>query len=208
MSDGLRSGLRPRAGERDAPSNVLLLAPTERGPSVCSDHVSRAGSDALAVLVIEFPRLTGGFANAWSTRDPPWPEALEVLSVCRGSTQTGPVDRLRDRAPESVSVESASVGDDLVLAGIEVAETLASWQDTYDDVVLCLDSLTSLVQLAGVDRTYRFLHVLTEHVRRGDIRAHYHLDHTRHDLRTTFLLETLADAFVVAGDVDVQLPPR
>lgn len=215
MTDEVRPGLRPREADDDddEPSNVLLLAPAGRSRGLCSDHVfgvdrgSRAGVGGPAVVTIEFPGRSVDRASAWAEPADRWPVAMKVISVDGGREEEPAHRRLRERAPPGVSVERVGYGDDLVLVGVEVAETLRSFEETHDDVVICVDSLTPLVELAGLDRTYRFLRVLSRDVRRSDIRAHYHLDPNRHDLQTTYLLESLADAFVVAGDVDIG-PPR
>lgn len=203
MNDELQPGLRPRA-DVEPPSNVLLFGPPERAPSLCAEHAHSWENEDLAVVAIEFPRGSGGLAAAWSATATQSPVAVKVISVGAGPRRTD--ERLVEQFPEDVTVETVEYGDDLVLVGVELAETLQSWQETYGQVVLCVDSLTPLVRLAGVDRAYRFLQALTEGVRGSDVRAHYHLDPSQHDLRTTYLLETFADAFVVAGDVEVGLP--
>lgn len=65
-------------------------------------------------------------------------------------------------------------------------------------MVGCFDSITALLQYTTVEKAFRFLHVLTNRVRRTGATAHYHLIPGTHDEQALATLGTLFDARIDA----------
>jgi hypothetical protein len=68
--------------------------------------------------------------------------------------------------------------------------------------LLCFHSLTTLLQYADPQRTFRFVHTLGSRARSCGVIAHYHLDPAAHDAPTVATLEPLFDVVVDLTEAD------
>lgn len=75
-------------------------------------------------------------------------------------------------------------------------------------IAVCFHSVSDLLQHVGVERAFRFLHVLLVRLGSVDARAHFHLDPARHDDRTVAILSGLFDAVVEVGEDEVAVRRR
>lgn len=94
---------------------------------------------------------------------------------------------------EDVSVTSISDPSDLTGLGIKMNQCLSGWQDAPVDVVVCFRSLTTLLQYASLQRSFRFLHVLTRRIQSFGARAHFHIDPQAHSRKEMATLRNLFD---------------
>lgn len=169
-------------GLGDARSVLVLadgLSPTR--DAVCGSLLARAAPDRLHVLAVTYNR---------SAAD--WIEHAEA--AVGGSPRTlRVVDTGGDASAPPVVAEPP---DDLT--GIEIAVTD---ELPYADgtTVFCFDSLTALLQYVDLDRAYRFLHALVEHLWTAGAYAHFHLDPAAHDDETVVTLAALFDAVVATA---------
>lgn len=155
----------PPAGE-----DVLFVSLVDSPDERLADWRSRAGDGAPAKV---------GFVNVADTT------RSAASTAARGAPSPG--------GPDELTVRTVSSTGDLTDIGIEVSRFLAEWDGDGHRTVVCFDSLTTLLQYVDLQRAFRFLHVLTGRVRATDGLAHYHLDPTAHDERTTNTLKTLFD---------------
>lgn len=91
-----------------------------------------------------------------------------------------------------------TVGDPTDLTGLstELSTFFEAWGATDGQFGLCFDSITPLLMYVSVDRSYRFLDILTSRVEALGATAHYHLDHDAHTAETVDRLTPLFDATV------------
>ncbi|MDS0279023.1 hypothetical protein NDI85_14580 [Halomicroarcula sp. S1AR25-4] len=158
------------------------------GSETCLGLLSSAGLDATVVLVTftcppaacleAYPRAVG-------TDDAP---SLTVVAVGDASTAADP-------SIADVDVDTVSTPSDLTCLGITLSQELSA----ADDVVLCFDSLTALLQNVPVETVYEFLHAVVGQLDAADASAHVHLDPTAHDRQT---VDTLAPLFDTVVEVD------
>lgn len=176
----------------EAPANVLCRAPslsdgsTEVCPSV-GDH------DEPNLLLVSLTGNPHRRLETWK-RHGADPERVAILSVEEsrsvaatdgGGTTVGP-----DGTP--VTTTTVSEPGDLTGIGIKLTQCLSSWADDATPTVVCVDSLTTLLQYVDPERVFRFLQETTNRVETVGAVAHYHVDPGAHDEQT---LSTIAGAF-------------
>ncbi|QLH83733.1 DUF7504 family protein [Halosimplex pelagicum] len=111
----------------------------------------------------------------------------------------------RDHLP----VREVTDPTDLTGVGIAVGEWLRAC-DADERPVVCLDSLSTLLQYADLERAFRFLHALVAQVRSAGATAYVSVDPGAHDEATLATLRTLFDAVLGAerraGDTTADAP--
>jgi hypothetical protein len=90
-------------------------------------------------------------------------------------------------------VGDISTPSDLTGLGIQIEQFLS---ERPSPVVVCLDSLTSLLQYVDHETAYEFLHAVTGQVYAADARAHFHIDPVAHDEQHVAGIVSLFDARV------------
>jgi len=176
-------------------SNVLLAAPSlgSAGQRVCDSLLTRTPPSETNVLVVTF----GDTPQEW-VED--WMDSVGVAPVRGGVVSIGQAEAaVEDPSWAAKTVENPS---DLTGIGIELSELLSGMATAADDdeyLVICFDSITSLLQYADLQHAFRFLHVVTGRVKTANGVGHYHLDPEAHDQQTLATLKGLFDAVV---DVD------
>lgn len=69
------------------------------------------------------------------------------------------------------------------------------WESTDSShAVVCIDSLTPLIQYTNPKRTYRFFHTLLNRLRSINALVHAHIDPDAHDTTALAMVESLFDA--------------
>lgn len=183
-------------------SNALFMAPSlgSHRRSVCLDQLSQTPPSQTNVLSITFTATPQEWVRNWT-------EHVGISPVRGGIVSIGQADTdIDDPTWAAKTVETPS---DLTGIGIELSELLsgmatASGED--EQIMVCFDSITSLLQYADLQRAFRFLHVVTGRVKTVDGLGHYHVDPEAHDQQTLATLKGLFDAVVeVDQDGDVSI---
>lgn len=177
-------------------SNVLLLAPSlgRQGKGVCLDLLSQTPPSETNVLTITYTDTSNEFIEDWTDHVSVSPVRGGVVSIGQGETN---VDD-----PSWVTKVVENPGD-LTGIGIELSELLSSMATAADEdehIVVCFNSITSLLQYADLQRAFRFLHVVTGRVKTVGAVGHYHLDPEAHDRQTIATLKGLFDAVIEVED--------
>ena len=169
--------------------NVLLSAPSLTGGerAVCTDLLLGAAPAETSVLWVTFRRDPGACIEQWTNETDDEPLNAAVVAVGDAATS---VD------VEWADVESVSSASDLTGLGIEIGEFLSDWEG---NVVVCFDSLTTMLQYVEVETAYEFLHAITGQLYAADARAHFHVDPNAHDDQTVDAISSLFDAVVELG---------
>lgn len=119
-------------------------------------------------------------------------DTLRVVSVdpesASGAARDGP-DRIH-------RVGSPS---NLTALGVTVTSALDELDDDRD-LVVCVDSLTALLQYVGPDRAGRFLGKLADRFDIVDAAAHVHVDPDAHERETVGSFAAVCDQVIEAGD--------
>jgi hypothetical protein len=181
--------MRALALQVDDAATTLVFAPpvSGAGGETCSELLWPE-SDSPTVLWITYTRSPSACVDAYRNHGGS-ASALSVITV--GDTPAADDPLLSDVVTDTVATPS-----DLTGLGIKLSQFLAE----HDDVALCFDSLTALLQHVDVETVYEFLHAVTGQLYAADARAHFHLDPTAHDRETVDALASLFDAVVTASD--------
>jgi hypothetical protein len=194
MSEGVESNDSGGTGASDLSgiSNVLLLVPSLQSHSrgVCLDLLTQTPPEQTSVLAITYTETAGGWIDAWTEGVGLQPVRGGVVSVGQSGVD---VD---EPSWATTGVENPS---DLTGIGIELSELLSQMEaagDEDEQIAVCYDSVTTLLQYADLQRVFRFLHVVTGRIKSVDGVGHFHLDPGAHDDQTLATLKGLFDAVV------------
>lgn len=184
---------------------VLLLS-----PAMADDVHDRCG----ALLGVDDPDGTDYLSV--SLRDGPgevlehWRQYVDPeLPARTGIVCTGELTRSASAAAEGdvvrfpgedVQVASVSSPGDLTGLGMRIGDCLSSWAGDGNRTVVCVDSLTTLLQYVETSRAFRFVHVLLARFESAGARAHVHMDPRAHDDRTVATMSSLFDAVLRRED--------
>lgn len=173
----------------DRAHNVLVLAPSE-AQSLCTELSREDDPGSIRNLTITYLEDADACRRRWQTNRGSLPEELVVIQA--GERRSASRQRSAD---DSVAAAQEHPGD-LTWLGIHANEHLTRWFDVDDEVVICLDSLSVMLQYVETERAYKFVHVLSNRAEQAGALAHYHMDPTVHDDQTVNLLKQLCDAAV------------
>lgn len=196
-------GSKPDLSQLEGVSNVLLLAPSlgSHGTDAGLRLLTRTPPEQTNVLAVSYVDTPAEFVGRWN-------DAAGAAPARGGFVTVGEADSSLDDPAWAVrAVENPS---DLTGVGIELSELLSGMASAVGDdehIAFCFNSVTSLLQYADVQRTFRFLHVVTGRVKTVGGFGHYHLDPEAHDRQTLATLKGLFDAVVEVdedGGWDVQ----
>lgn len=119
----------------------------------------------------------------------------------RGASATSP-----SVGVDGVTTVSISDSRNLARLGMHVSRWLTDWEAEPTRLVVCVHSLSTLLQVMDLDTVFRFLHVLNARIDAAGGQIHYHLEPDDHDDVTLSTLGALFDAILTydeAGTVDV-----
>lgn len=179
----------------DPGTNVLLLSPAleSAGRQACGALSTGARSTGRDVLVVSFTETPDDIIQRLRSRaTAAGPSKIGIISVGDSTRSATATDGGGPTGP--VAISTLSSPGDLTGMGITITEQLREWVGDGKQVAVCFDSLSMLLQYTDVDRTFRFLHVITGRLRKVDAIAHFHMDPTVHEDRTLNTVKTLFDA--------------
>lgn len=167
---------------------MLVLGPSRgiAGESPCVAAVGDGRPSERHVLHIAYDRPPSAVVDDWQAARGGLPASLAIVAPA------GRESAADDEVPPSVHVTRVAP-DDLTGVGIAVGRYLDRWQGPS---VVCLDSLSALLERVEEDRAFRFLHTLTGRFVAADAAGHVHLDPSTRDERTVATLATLFDTVV------------
>jgi len=175
-------------------ANVLLLAPVdgEQGNRLCLDALTQSPPAETHVLAVTYRHSPAEFVEAWGDYVGESPAGGGVVAV----GQSEPESEFTDDTWQARFVTNPG---DLTGIGIQLSELLsdlAAEADPDEEVVGCFDAVTSLLQYADIQGSFRFLHVVTGRIRNADSTCYYLLDPDAHDEQAMATLEGLFDSTV------------
>lgn len=185
----------PDLSELDGAANILLLAPSlgSRGRDAGMEILARTPPEKTNVLTVTYTESASEFVDRWNERNGTDPSRGGIVAVGQSDA------RINNSSWAVRAVENPS---DLTGVGIELSELLSGMANAVGDdehIAVCFNSITSLLQYADVQRTFRFLHVVTGRVKTVGGVGHYHIDPEAHDRKT---LATLKGLFNAVAEVD------
>jgi hypothetical protein len=174
--------------------NILLLCRSTAGdwPAACVDLLTLGGPERTDVLWVTLTDPPHEQLAVWERRVGTDTPRRAVVSGHDGAHSVGDgPESLRDWPVEAVSSPA-----DLTQLGVRIVDRLSDWESAQSDrrAAVCFHSLTELLRHVGVERAFKFLHVLGSHPATDDATIHYHLDPGTHGEQTTAMLAEVVDA--------------
>lgn len=194
MAESDRNGGRGRA-IRGGGTHAVLARPADAGASsYCRDRLAAGGRPASAPIVV----LADGHA------DRPAPVADRqgrpgvVVAVGQDTASEPSTDPTAD-APADAPATVSTTGD-LATVGRTVDDYLTTWSSAGYRPVVCVDSLSGLLEHGTIQGAYRFLYVLRRRLDalEGDLHLHVNPRAHEEEIIRTFL--AVADRTVSFGD--------
>ncbi|WP_254829487.1 DUF7504 family protein [Haloglomus salinum] len=190
----------PVQGDVAHAANVLLLSPSmgERAGAPCGGLLCETAAPE-GVVLVSLASSPDARLAAWrerATTSPPERVAVLAPGVADGETERLPVPG----SDASATVERIGPAPDLVGLWMAISDRLDTWGDGR--VVVCLDSLTVLLQFAEPRRTLRFCKTMADRIRVGGHAGHYHLDPSAVGDRAVAAFSRLVDDVAAHPAVD------
>lgn len=177
----------------DGTSNILLEEPPlGEGRDTCTSLLTE-GATQPNVLFVSFTRSASACVEQI---DRSGVGNLGVITVGDGSNSV---------ADDSVVTENVSTPSDLTGLGINIGQVLSDWEAP---VLVCFDSLTSMLQYVDIQTAYEFLHAITGQIHAAGARAHFHIDPSAHDSKDVAGIASLFDARVTLTDSEYEIKTR
>jgi hypothetical protein len=170
-----------------SPVMTLALAPSSgrAETEVCSSLLEGSDDDRSVLYVA----LTG--AAVRRVERTPGAAGDGAVTVVRVGDSAG---RGPATGPDGVEMRTVSDPSNLTRLGIEFTDWLAGADGT--DRVVCLHSLDAFLQYVAADRLFRFLSVMSDHLREAGARAHVHADPAACEESTLATLRQVFDEVV------------
>lgn len=184
LSDEIRPG-----------DTVFLLSPTLGGgaDSPCGDLLDQRPADETAILFVSLTDSPDGQVEFLR-------ESLGELPARTAIVYTGGLDGQQQPAvPDSVAVRRVENPGNLTQFGVQITEALDTLRSGSENVVVCFQSLSTLLQYAASDQAFQFMQVLIDHFKQADATAHVHMNSDAHDSQT---IATFTQLFDVVVDVE------
>jgi hypothetical protein len=172
--------------------NLLVFAPamSDAKDGLCHDLLGRTPPASLDVLQVSYTRPPDRLVELWRERHDDLPANYRVVDV--GARARAPGQAEGDRTPASVTVTRANLNDLTGLA-MEWRNAFNEFARTDNDLAVCLDSITAMLQYVTVEEAYRFVHMATGQIHELAGQAHFHLDPNAHDDQTISTMKTAFD---------------
>lgn len=185
-------------------SNILLLSPSPHPLEldVCNDFLAIRPPDEVNVWCLGLTISPAERAWFWNNRVGDYPEGFSIVSP--SPEDRSPADlRLPHGRPLPPDVDVAVINEpgNLTKIGVELTNALRGWADSGRRTMVCVHSVTTLMQYASQDHVFRFLHKVKNEIEQATAVAHYHMDPDAHSPRTIAKTRQLCDT-VVEIDAD------
>ncbi len=199
--DDVESGRVPDAIKTS--SSVLVLGPIrgKKSDSVCVDLLTLYPMDSTNVLLVTVTQSADDRISVWNQYADESPPNMLVLSLKKEATRTGTSSVISTQSgPGDITIETLSDPSDLTQLGIALSKHHSELASTADRTVMCIHSLTALLQYVEPQRMFRFLHILQGKLESHETFVHFHMDEDAHDQQTLRIFESLFDTVVRVTD--------
>lgn len=196
-----RGGL---AGAIDPPAVLLVELPRfdERDTTACIDLLTAAPASDEKLLIVSMTETIGKTHRRWDDHVGQHPDEFAVVSASFAEDGPAGTNEGLDGASEANWLVTHRIDDpgDLTGLGVTISSQLEDWADDGEQVVVCVRSLTAMLQYVGSEELVRFLSELRRHLDAAGAIAHFHVDPQAMDEQSLAAIRSAVDAVVVADD--------
>lgn len=174
----------------DPGTNVLLQAPSLSAArhDRCQELLAPGDPAGLDVLRITYSDDPQSLLDDWRETVGEMPARTGIVVVGGAADFEGVTEPTEG---DTVAVTTANPND-LTGLGMRLNNYLND-VDPEDQLVVCLDSLTELLQFADIQSAFKFLHMFTGQLREANGIAHFHIDPDAHDTKVISQLKPAFD---------------
>ncbi len=172
--------------------NVLVLSDHAHESGDCGALLRAHTEAGSSIVLVSFIMTADERLDALEGLDVP-ADTASVICMGDASQPEAAQSTTASAADGEVTVTSISDPTDLFRLGLSVSEALEAPEGP---AVLCVHTLSALLNFVELPRAFRFLHVLTGRVKSLGGRAHYHLDPERVDDQVVDTVRQLFDVVV------------
>jgi len=178
--------------------NVLVLAPamSDGKTEACYHLLADSPPAEMDLLRIVYHRSPERLLEEWTEFVGDAPANTAIINV--NDRATGEATEY-ESADGNVEVFTANPND-LTGLGMEINNALTALSETDNDVYVCFDSVTALLQFVDVESAYKFLHMFTGQLHTAEAVGHFHMDPNAHDDQVVSRLKTTFDEMVQSDD--------
>ena len=181
-------------------SNILLLAPSPH-PSdlnICTDILAIRPEEQFNIWSLGITLSADDRITHWHDRVGRTPSEFKVVTT--GDPRIPPAgDHGHDHgAAGALDPEVVTLSDpgNLTKIGVELTNSLTEWGANDHKTMVCIHSITALMQYVEVKSVFKFLHEIKNEVDRANGVAHYHMDPYAHDEATIGKVKQIFDTVI------------
>lgn len=173
-------------------TNILLLAPSPHpmDVSTCMDLQTVTSPEETNVWSLGITLSANARIWQWEERVGCLPAGYEIITIG---------DRPGEQPETTSDIQNVTVLNEpgnLTQVGVKLTNALHRWQDDDRQTIVCLHSVTALMQYAGLTQVFKFLHKIKNEVEQADAIAHYHMDPNAHKEQTIAKIKQLFDTVI------------
>ncbi|MEZ3114404.1 hypothetical protein RYH80_00485 [Halobaculum sp. MBLA0147] len=181
--------------------NVFVLAPvmSDAKTDACFELCTEQPPEEIDLIKVVYRDTAVSVIDEWLEHTGTTPATTVIVGV-DDRAQSSALDEVdADELDGQVELLTANPND---LTGLSMTlnNALAELGKTDNDLYVCFDSLTALLQFVDTDSAYRFLHMFTGQLRKAGAVAHFHASPNAHDPQTLSQMKTTFDELIEAGE--------
>lgn len=197
MTDSIRVaqdiGLKVRES-----ANILILAPSPHPTdiNICTDLLAVRPPEEVNIWCLAITLSPEERIWHWHNRRGSLPTRFKIVTTGSPFPESEQVVSQDEKPLESPEVIRSDDPGNLTKIGVEFTEALTEWQDTPERTMICIHSVTALIQYVEFSKIFKFLHKLKTEVEQTNAVAHYHMDPSAHEATTVGKIKQLFDTVV------------
>ncbi len=181
-------------------SNILFLAPSPHPNdiTICTDFLSLCPPQNANIWCLGITLSAAEREWYWKSRVGDLPNKFKILSAgpLQSDDEPQPDENLHTHGADEITCDHLTDPSNLTQIGINLTSTLSDWEATQNQTMICIHSISSLLQYVPLNRVFQFLHKITLEVDQTNAVAHYHMDPSAHEPETIGKLRQLFDSVV------------
>lgn len=183
----------------DGASSVLLLAPADEDET-CIELLSAVPFHRANVLSVTFSQSAHERLQVLDRNTDEQPAAGTIVSTGEFSRSTASESGAVDVPGYPFSIETIEDATNVTELGARINRQLRDWDGNGNRTVVCVRSVTELLERVDEKTAFRFLHVLVARFEASDAVVHCHMDPDAHDETTVRTFGELFDAVVTVDE--------
>lgn len=178
--------------------NILLLSEdTTETTDLCHSLLTQSPSETRDVLGIAIDISPDSLLRHWHlTNKQQLIDNYGFVDIDDCSRSTTGSMKTDGGARPQYSIRLVDSPNNLAAIGSQLTTIIDEWNDNQNHLVVCVYSLTTLIQHTQLSTLYQFISILTRQLKTENATAHYHVDPTQIDPQDLNVLKHLFDTTI------------